>query len=156
MTVLFFWKSLDSRKVLLLPVITWYLHESQSILLVSAVKESLWLNTGRAQLSWQFWLAGRIEWWSLPTSLFFIQSYIHEVYIDKGLKYWMLDITIFIMEWGVVHIGAGCSFERNYGETFHRNCYYRGKGIGFPFYQYWVFVCQMNYTHSVSSSTSKE
>ena len=63
---------------------------------------------------------------------------------------------LFIMEWGVVHIGAGCSFERNYGETFHRNCYYRGKGIGFPFYQYWVFVCQMNYTHSVSSSTSKE
>ena len=63
---------------------------------------------------------------------------------------------LFIMEWGVVHIGGGCSFERNYGETFHRNCYYRGKGIGFPFYQYWVFVCQMNYTHSISSSMSKE
>ena len=56
--------------------------------------------------------------------------------ILKGLMYWMLDIMLFIMEWGVVHIGGGCSFERNYGETFHRNCYYRGKGIGFPFYQY--------------------
>ena len=61
-----------------------------------------------------------------------------------------------------VHIWAGCSlywkrcsFERNYGETFHRNCYYRGKGIGFPFYQYWVFVCQMNYSHqNVFSSSS--
>ena len=55
---------------------------------------------------------------------------------EMGLLYWMFDIMLFIMEWGVVHIGGGCSFERNYGETFHRNCYYRGKGIGFPFYQY--------------------
>ena len=26
------------------------------------------------------------------------------------------------------YIGAGCGFERTYGETFHRNCYYRGRG----------------------------
>ena len=25
------------------------------------------------------------------------------------------------------YIAAGCGFERTYGETFHRNCYYRGE-----------------------------
>ena len=29
---------------------------------------------------------------------------------------------------GSSYIGAGCGFERTYGETFHRNCYYRGRG----------------------------
>ena len=35
-----------------------------------------------------------------------------------------------MLETGVVHIlEVWCSFERNYGETFHRKCYYRGRMI---------------------------
>ena len=33
------------------------------------------------------------------------------------------------------------------GKLFIETVITGGEGIGFPFYQYWVFVCQMNYTH---------
>ena len=42
--------------------------------------------------------------------------------------FWTLCMILFIMEWGLVHI-LELGFERNYGETFHRNCYYRGRMI---------------------------
>ena len=62
--------------------------------------------------------------------------------------FWTLCMILFIMEWGVVHIlELGVVLRGLMGKLFIETVITGGEGIGFPFYQYWVFVCQMNYTH---------
>ena len=74
------------------------------------------------RLSWQVW-PGKIEGLVLACIL---RNLPIVLYICK-LYNWTLCAEPFIFEQGVDYIGRGVVLRGIMGETFHRNCYYKGE-----------------------------
>ena len=94
------------------------------------------------RLSWQVW-PGKIE--GLVRAC--ILRYLPIVLSLCKLYNWTLGAEPFIFEQGVVYIGRGVVLRGIMGKLFIETVITRGRGDRVSFFQYWVFVCQMNYTH---------